>query len=158
MTDIQIRKGTKEDLPVVHALVYELAVYEKAPEEVETSAEQYARDGFGARPFFEFFVAEHPKEGVVGIAFFYFGYSTWKGKLLYLDDLVITEKWRRKGLGLRLLDQLVAYGLEQEARQMRWQVLDWNEPAIRLYEKVEAKLDGEWVNCYLSREQMESWH
>jgi GNAT superfamily N-acetyltransferase len=157
MTDIIIRKGLESDLEAVHALVYELAVYEKAPQEVETSPAQYARDGFGERSFFEFFVAEHPQEGIVGIAFFYFGYSTWKGKLLYLDDLVITEKWRRQGIGSRLLDRVVSYGLEKDARQIRWQVLDWNEPAIKMYEKVKARFDGEWLNCYLSREKMEGW-
>lgn len=153
--EIQIRKGVETDLPAVHALVRELALYEKAPEEVKTSPEQYAQDGFGERAFFEFFVAEHPEEGVVGIAFFYFGYSTWKGKLLYLDDLVITERWRKKGLGHQLLKQLCDYGVQHNVQQMRWQVLDWNQPAINLYQKIGADLSGEWVNCYFTRAQME---
>ena len=152
---IKIRKGVEADLPAVHALVRELALYEKAPEEVETTAAQYAKDGFGERAFFEFFVAEHSEEGVVGIAFFYFGYSTWKGKLLYLDDLVITERYRQQGLGQRLLQRLCDYGVQHNVKQMRWQVLDWNEPAIKLYEKIGAELSGEWVNCYFTRQQME---
>lgn len=157
MTDILIRKGIAADLPSVHALVRELALFEKAPEEVETTAAQYELDAFGEQAFFEFFVAESSPEGIVGIAFFYFGYSTWKGKILYLDDLVITEKWRRKGIGSLLMDQLVRYGLENEVRQLRWQVLDWNDPAIRMYEKIGANLSGEWINCSLSRAQMEQW-
>ncbi len=154
MNEINIRKGTREDLPSAHALVRELALYEKAPEQVITTAEQYARDGFGSeRPLFEFFVAEH-EDNVVGIAFFYFGYSTWKGKNLYLDDLVITESYRRKGIGKLLIDQLVQYGKEQAAQEIRWHVLDWNEPAINLYDKLGASIDPEWITCKLNREQI----
>lgn len=153
-TEINIRKGIKEDLPAVHRLVAELALFEKAPEQVETTAEIFADDGFGERPFFEFFVAEHPADGIIGIALFYFGYSTWKGKMLYLDDLVITGKWRRKGIGQLLFDRLVEYGVEHKIGQMRWHVLDWNEPAINMYKKVGAELDGEWITCKLSGQQL----
>ncbi|MEO0470860.1 MAG: GNAT family N-acetyltransferase [Bacteroidota bacterium] len=152
-----IRKGTEADLEAVHALVRELALFEKAPEEVITSPEEYARDGFGERSFFEFFVAEDTKDGVVGIAFFYFGYSTWKGKILYLDDLVITENWRRKGIGGLLLDRLVHFAKEHRAKQVRWQVLDWNEPAIKMYRKVGANLDEEWINCKLEQADIDRW-
>ncbi|MEZ4825202.1 MAG: GNAT family N-acetyltransferase [Bacteroidia bacterium] len=155
--NIIIRKGQPEDNPAVHQLVCELAEYEKAPHEVETTAEQYAIDSSGARPLFDFFVAEHTSEGIVGIALFFWGYSTWKGKKLYLDDLVVTENWRRKGIGQMLFDRLVAFALEENARVMSWQVLDWNTPAIRMYEKIGAYLDPEWINCRLSPEQMRKW-
>ncbi|MDX2247136.1 MAG: GNAT family N-acetyltransferase [Bacteroidia bacterium] len=155
--NIIIRKGQRGDIPVVHQLVYELAKYEKAEYEVETTPEQYERDSFGENPLFDFLVAEHPSEGIIGIALFYFGYSTWKGKKLYLDDLVVTEAWRRKGVGQMLFDQLAKYALEQEAHVLSWQVLDWNTPAIRMYEKIGAYLDPEWVNCRMSRKQMEQW-
>ena len=154
---MNIRKGTEADLPAVHALVRELALFEKAPEEVITTPEEYARDAFGDRSFFEFFVAEDPSDGVVGIALFYFGYSTWKGKILYLDDLVITESWRRKGIGSLLLDRLVHFAKENNAKQVRWQVLDWNQPAIKMYQKVGAQLDEEWINCKLELDDIKRW-
>lgn len=157
MSQIHIRKGTEADMPQVHKLVYELAVFEKAPEEVLTNPEIFARDGFGAHPLFECFVAENEQKEIVGIALFYFGYSTWKGKKMYLDDLVVTESYRRKGVGQLLFDQLVAYAVAEDVQQLRWHVLDWNTPAIRMYEKLNANLDGEWITCKLSKEQLENW-
>ncbi|MEM6800712.1 MAG: GNAT family N-acetyltransferase [Bacteroidota bacterium] len=155
---IHIRKGSAADIPAAFALVKELAIFEKAPEQVITSEKIYSEDAFGgARPWFEFFVAEDFEFGVVGVAIFYFGYSTWKGRMLYLDDLVIKEDHRRKGIGKMLLDKLVAYGKEKGVNQMRWQVLDWNEPAIKLYKKVGASIEDEWLDCKLSKEQIESW-
>ncbi|WNJ16783.1 GNAT family N-acetyltransferase [Pontibacter sp. G13] len=157
MGEIQIRKGTEQDMAAAHALVRELALFEKAPEEVETTAEVYAQDGFGDQSWFQLFVAEHETEGVVGIALFYLGYSTWKGKMLYLDDLVVSEQWRRKGIGSRLLDQLIRHAAEIGARQVRWQVLDWNESAMELYRKVGAKFETEWYDCKLNHEQIQAW-
>ena len=152
---IVIRKAMKADAPAIHALVYELAVFEKAPQAVETSPEIYARDGFGDNPCFECFVAEHETDGIVGITLFYFGYSTWKGKMLYLDDLVIRESYRRQGIGKQLMDNLIAYAVEQEASMMKWQVLDWNEPAIAMYKKMGAVFDQEWIDCKMYRHQLE---
>ncbi|MEM6264703.1 MAG: GNAT family N-acetyltransferase [Bacteroidota bacterium] len=151
-----IRKGTPDDLEAAFALVQELAAYEQAPEEVKTSAAQYRKDGFGEKPLFEFFVAEEEEE-VLGIALFYFGYSTWKGKMMYLDDLVVKSAARRRGIGELLFKQLVAYAKEQNARQLRWHVLDWNRPAIQFYEKIEARLDSEWITCKLEQEDMAKW-
>ena len=96
-------------------------------------------------------------DGIVGIAFFYIAYSTWKGKMLYLDDLVITESWRRKGIGGLLLDKLLKYGHEKNVNQIRWHVLDWNEPAINMYRKIGVELDSEWIWCKMSRSQIEAW-
>ena len=154
---IRIRKGVKEDLPFVHALIQELGVYEKAEHEIETSVEQLEIDGFGSEPLFEFFVAENEEQEIVGMALFYFGYSTWKGKKMYLDDLVVTEQYRRKGVGQLLLDQLVAYALEKNAQQLRWHVLNWNRPAINFYEKIQAELDEDWITCKLPRQRLESY-
>ena len=155
---IHIRKGGPEDIPAAFNLVKELAIFEKAPEQVITSEEIYTEDAFGGdNPWFEFFVAEDESAGIVGVSIFYFGYSTWKGRMLYLDDLVINEAHRRKGIGKMLLDRLVAYGKEKGVNQMRWQVLDWNTPAIKLYEKVGASIEDEWLDCKLSKEQMEGW-
>jgi len=144
-------------MAAVFALVQELAEFEKAPHAVETSAEQYRQDGFGPDPAFRCLVAEHPSDGIVGIALYYFGYSTWKGKMLYLDDLVIRAPYRRQGIGRRLVDQLVQVGLAESARLMKWQVLDWNEPAIQMYRSMEATFDGEWIDVKLFRPQMEAW-
>lgn len=157
MEKILIRKGKPEDVPAVHQLVCELAAYEKAAHEVETTVTQYKQDSSGTRPWFDFFVAEHEAEGIIGMALYYFGYSTWKGKKLYLDDLVVTESWRRKGVGQMLFDQLVSLALEEDAKVMSWQVLDWNTPAISMYEKIGAFLDPEWINCRMSRHQMQQW-
>jgi GNAT superfamily N-acetyltransferase len=143
---ISVRKGTKEDMPAVHALILELAVFEKAPEEVKTSAESMVADGFGDRPAFECLVAE--VEGrVVGAAVYFSKYSTWKGRGIYLDDIVVTESMRGSGIGTRLFNALIAEARREGARQLHWQVLDWNAPAIRFYEKYKAHFDAEWINC-----------
>lgn len=155
--NLSIRKATPNDMAAVHALTIELAVFENAPEQVETSPEIYVQDAFGDRPYFECFVAETPENGIVGAAMFYMGYSSWKGKMLYLDDLIITESFRRKGIGRKLLDRLVAYAVAQNVQQMRWHVLEWNTPAIKMYESVQAELDPEWTTCRLTRAQMEAW-
>ncbi|WP_205501430.1 GNAT family N-acetyltransferase [Rufibacter psychrotolerans] len=151
---ISVRRGTEADLPGVHALIVELAVYEKAPNEVSNTIEDMRRDGFGEKPIFEFFVAESPEEGIVGIALYYTAYSTWKGKMLFLEDIVVTERHRRKGIGRLLFNQVVKAAKEEDYKRMKWQVLDWNEPAINFYRSIGANLDGEWINCNLTAEQL----
>ncbi|MEM6348552.1 MAG: GNAT family N-acetyltransferase [Bacteroidota bacterium] len=157
MSEITIRKGTVEDMPAVHALIRELALYEKELDAVETSPEIFAQDGFGERPYFECFVADHTSDGVVGVCLFYFAYSTWKGKMIYLDDLIITESHRRQGIGHMLLQKLATYGHENDAALVRWQVLDWNEPAINMYKKIGAEIDETWYNCTIRRDKMANW-
>ncbi|MBB6609771.1 GNAT family N-acetyltransferase [Pontibacter sp. Tf4] len=154
---IQIRKGTIDDLPQVLQLVRELAEYEKAPQEVTNTVEDMHWDGFGERPIFEFFVAESEADGIVGIALYYMGYSTWKGKMLYLEDLIVTERLRRSGIGRRLFDAVAEEAKRVEAKRFRWQVLDWNESAIAFYKKIGADLSGEWLNCTLTEEQIQNY-
>lgn len=154
---ISIRKATKEDVPAIHDLVRELAIFEKAENQVETSPAIYEQDGFGDRPWFECFVAEHPADGIVGITLFYFAYSTWKGKMIYLDDLVIRESHRRQGIGSLLMRNLLQYALDQGANMMKWQVLDWNTPAIEMYKQMGAVLDEEWIDCKMTTAQMRDW-
>ena len=154
MSNVHIRKGVRRDIPSLFSLVQELAEYENAGHQMATSIEQMEADGFGKRPLFEFFVAETALGEIVGAALFYFGYSTWKGKKLYLDDLIVTGEYRRKGIGEQLLNHLVGYALENEVKQIRWHVLDWNEPAISFYEKVGVEFDNEWIMCKMSRDQM----
>lgn len=152
--DIEIRRGRAADLPAVLGLIKELAEYERAPHEVEVTLEEMQAWSFGHDPIFEFFVAEH-NQTVVGIALYYYKYSTWKGKCLFLEDLVITEAYRRYGLGTRLFDAVVQVAREKKVRRMEWQVLEWNEPAINFYKKYNAILDPEWINGKLSYNQLQ---
>lgn len=154
--DIKIRKGTKQDLPSIYNLITELAVYEKAPHEVTNSLEKMEKDGFGNHPAFHFFVAEVNGE-VSGMALYYIKYSTWKGKCVFLEDLIVTEKFRGKKLGKKLFEAVVSLSKELKVERMEWQVLDWNEPAINFYKKFDSCLDGEWINCKLVLEQIQNF-
>jgi len=151
--DISVRNGIKEDLPSVLALIKELAVYEKAPEAVTVTLEELQKDGFESNPLYNFFVAEADNE-IIGLAFFYLKYSTWKGKAVYLEDLIVTEKYRRYGVGKILFDKIVQYCKENKAKRLEWQVLNWNQPAIDFYIKLDADLDDEWINGELTEEQI----
>lgn len=144
-----IRKAVKEDCHAMMELIRELALYEKAPQEVTVSFEHFVESGFGAQPVWWAFVAE--EEGkVVGFALYYIRYSTWKGQRLYLEDLLVTEALRGKGIGSLLFDRLIEECKIKKYSGMVWQVLDWNEPAINFYKKYQANLDPEWVNGSLS--------
>lgn len=154
--NITIRKGIKTDLPQVHGLIQELAEYEKAPQEVTNTLADMETDGFGPQPVFEFLVAE--AEGkIIGICLYYMAYSTWKGKMLFLEDLVVTEAYRRYGVGKKLFDAFARRARELGAKRLKWQVLEWNEPAITFYQKLNANLDAEWINCNMSEEQIAAY-
>ena len=154
MTNVTIRTGTKQDLPRVLELIKELALYERAPHEVTNTVGRMEKDGFGANPIYGLFVAENER-GIVGISIYYWRYSTWKGKRLYLEDIIVTEKERGSGIGKLLFDRTMQHALDENCTGMMWQVLDWNEPAINFYKKYGSKLDGEWVNCNLERSQIQ---
>ncbi len=143
-----IRKGTKQDLPSVLGLIHELALFEKAPEQVTNTVNDMEEDGFGKNPVFDFYVAELNNK-IVGIAVYFIKYSTWKGKGLYLDDLFVTEKFRGKGIGKKLFDIVIEEAKKINAKQLHWQVLDWNTPAIDFYKKYGASIDAEWLDCKL---------
>lgn len=143
-----IRKGIREDVPVMFELIKELALYEKAPEQVTNTVEQMYLDGFGDNPIFGTIVAEVASE-VVGLALYYYRYSTWKGKRLYLEDLIVSEKMRGKGLGEKLLEATIQQAKDDACTGVMWQVLDWNEPAINFYKKFGTRMDGEWINVHL---------
>jgi GNAT superfamily N-acetyltransferase len=150
---MNIRAGRKEDLPQVLELVKELAEFERAPHEVTNTLGQMEEDGFGAQPIYGFFVAEQQEE-IIGLSLYYWRYSTWKGKRLYLEDIIVTEKQRGKGAGKLLFDRTMRKALEDNCTGMMWQVLEWNEPAINFYKKYGSKLDAEWVNCNLEADQI----
>jgi GNAT superfamily N-acetyltransferase len=150
-----IREGKIEDLPRVLELVKELALYEKAPEQVTNTLEMMQKDGFGPNPIFGLFVAvKEATQEIIGISIFYYRYSTWKGKRLYLEDIVVTESERGHGAGKLLFDRTMLKCLEDSCTGMMWQVLDWNTPAINFYQKYGAELDSGWINCNLQSEDI----
>jgi GNAT superfamily N-acetyltransferase len=153
MQQLMIRRAVREDCPRLMELVRELAVYEKAPEQVTVTDMHFEESGFGPNPVWWALVAVVPDaaaprgEKILGFALYYVRYSTWKGQAMYLEDLLVTEEARGKGIGFALFK-----ALEQEARdrgwnRIAWQVLEWNEPAINFYRKLDANLDPEWINC-----------
>jgi len=151
--ELIIRKGEKPDLKAILTLIQELAVYEKAGNEVVVTVEQLEQDGFGESKVFDFLVAERMGE-IVGMALYYTKYSTWKGKCIFLEDIIVNEMHRGKGIGAELMKQLIKIAAEKNAGRLEWQVLEWNEPAIQFYKKLNAVLDPEWVNCKLTNEQL----
>jgi GNAT superfamily N-acetyltransferase len=143
---MHIRKAVKEDCTRLLELVRELAVYENAPEQVTVSLQHFEESGFGAQPVWWALVAE--EEGIIaGFALYYIRYSTWKGQRLYLEDILVTEAMRGKGIGKLLFDALIVEAKEKGFSGIVWQVLNWNEPAINFYKKYPTNFDGEWINC-----------
>ncbi len=143
-----IRDAISSDMPAVFDLIRELAKYENAPQEVTNSVGQLVADGFGSIPAFKAIVAELSGQ-VVGFALFYISYSTWKGKCLYMEDFLVSEDFRRLGIGKLLFDRIHAIAIEGQYKRFQWQVLDWNQPAIKFYQKYETEFDETWVNCKL---------
>lgn len=149
-----IRIGTEKDLPQALELIKELAAFENAPNEVEVTVDEMKSQGFGTNKLFDFFVLEKEAK-IIGIALYYYKYSTWKGRCLFLEDIIVTERERKKGYGKLLFNAVVSVAKEQRARRMEWQVLDWNEPAIEFYKKYRSNFDGEWLNCKLTFDQLQ---
>jgi len=143
--DVVIRPATEDDMEAVHRLITELAIYEKAEDQVVNSVLQLKKDGFGAIKLFDCIVAES-QNSVIGFALFYTSYSTWKGACLYLEDFLVTENQRGRGVGKLLFDKVYQIAKERNVGRFEWQVLDWNEPAINFYKKYNAILDPEWLN------------
>ncbi len=151
--NVEIRKGIHADIPFALNLVKELALFEKAANEVEVTEEEMIQWGFGIDKQFDFYVVL--LDGIiVGMALYYFKYSTWKGKCLFLEDIIVTEIHRGKGLGKLLFDKIVQVSKETKVRRMEWQVLDWNTQAIEFYKKYQSTLDEEWINCKLTNHQL----
>ena len=172
--EIIIRRAVQEDCPRLLELIHELATYEKAPQEVTVTLGHFIESGFGEKPVWWAFVAclPHALSGIVsgnppeaeaeeeeaanaqnlivGFALYYIRYSTWKGQAMYLEDIIVTEAMRGKGVGKFLFDQLIEEAKEKGFNRITWQVLEWNEPAINFYKKYNAMLDAEWVNCSMN--------
>lgn len=152
--DIEIRVAEAADCPALLDLITELAVYEKAPNEVTVTLAEFVEAGFGKNPVWKAFVATHNKT-IVGMALFYVRYSTWKGCRLYLEDFLVTESYRGKGIGKLLFNQVVAEAKAKNFNGMNWQVLDWNQPAINFYDKYKANYESEWLNASFTKEQLQ---
>lgn len=152
-----IREATLADCSRILELINELAVYERAPEEVTVTLAEFEDAGFGQKPVWKAFVAEVDAI-IVGFALYYVRYSTWKGCRLYLEDFIVTDSHRGKGIGKQLFDTIVLEAHEKGFNGMTWQVLDWNEPALNFYKKYEAGMEAGWLNGSLSKQQLARYY
>lgn len=151
-----IRKGTKADMPAVLELIRELAIFEREPEAVVVTVADLEKDGFGAHPLFHTFIAE--QNGIiVGMALYYYRYSTWKGKTIHLEDLIVKEEMRGTGLGMALYSEIMKQGKADGVRRVEWNVLDWNQNAIDFYEKSGARILDDWRVVQMTEEGLTSF-
>ena len=155
MDNIIIRRAERQDCLRLLELIKELAVYEKAPDDVTVTLRHFEDSGFGSDPVWWAFVVVSPAptrgtEVIHGFALYYIRYSTWKGQRMYLEDLLVTEEMRCKGLGSMLFERLIEEAKEKNLYGIVWQVLEWNEAAIKFYKKYKADFDAEWVNCSIT--------
>ena len=153
---MKIRKGTPQDMPDVLALITELAVFEKEPDAVVISTEDLLRDGFSENPLFHTFVAEVNEE-IIGVALYYYRFSTWKGKTIHLEDLIVKENNRGTGAGFALYSEIIKQGKKDNVRRIEWNVLDWNKPAIDFYEKSGAKVLSDWRVVHMDENGIEAF-
>ena len=151
-----IRKATKNDMPSVLELIQELATFEKEPDAVVVTVDDLVRDGFSENPLFQCFVAEEENE-IVGMALYYYRYSTWKGKTIHLEDLIVKENKRGTGAGFALYKEIIKEGKAENVRRIEWNVLDWNTPAIDFYEKSGAKVLGDWRVVHMDDKGIEQF-
>ena len=151
-----IRKATKNDMPSVLELIQELATFEKEPDAVVVTVDDLVRDGFSENPLFQCFVAE-VENNIIGMALFYYRYSTWKGKTIHLEDLIVKESKRGTGAGFALYKEIIKQGKAENVRRIEWNVLDWNTPAIDFYEKSGAKVLGDWRVVHMDDKGIEQF-
>jgi GNAT superfamily N-acetyltransferase len=151
-----IRRAVISDCPSILTLIKELAVFEKAPNEVSVTLAEMQSAGFGENPVWWAFVHENEHKQIDAFALYYIRYSTWKGNRMYLEDILVTENARGKGIGTLLMNQLIEEAKTKELKGIVWQVLDWNEKAIQFYQNYASSFDSEWINCSLTTEQINS--
>jgi GNAT superfamily N-acetyltransferase len=151
-----IRKGTPDDMPEVLALITELAIFEKEPTAVVVTVEDLIRDGFSENPLFYTFVAEVQNE-IIGVALYYYRFSTWKGKTIHLEDLIVKEKNRGIGVGFALYSEIIKQGKKDNVRRIEWNVLDWNTPAIAFYKKSGATVLNGWRVVHMDEKAIETF-
>jgi len=148
MDKITLRKAESFDIPLIFSLVKELALFERAPEEVTATIADYEIKGFSEKPLFDAFIL-FENDQLVGFALWYFRFSTWKGKRLYLEDLFVKSEFRSKGYGKLLMEAIIEEAKTTNSKGLMWQVLDWNLPAIEFYKKYDARFDSEWINVHI---------
>ncbi|MFT6723023.1 MAG: ribosomal protein S18 acetylase RimI-like enzyme [Flavobacteriaceae bacterium] len=153
----QIREAKSEDMEGVWSLIQELAEFEKVPDAVEVTVEDLRRDGFQNPSLFNCYVAENDRQQIVGIALFYPRYSTWKGPVIHLEDLVVSEEYRGLGIGNDLLKKVVAFARDSKVKRVSWEVLDWNEPAIAFYESKGAHIMRDWNVVQLDKKGIDAF-
>ena len=151
-----IRKGKKQDMPAILELIKELAIFENEPHAVVVSVADLVRDGFGESPLFTTFVAED-QNVIIGTALFYYRFSTWKGKTIHLEDLIVTESQRGTGAGFKLYTEVIKEGKRENVRRIEWNVLDWNTPAIDFYKKSGAKVVEDWRVVHMDEEGIDNF-
>ena len=154
--EFQVRKATKNDMPSVLKLINELAVYEREPDAVEVAVADLERDGFGDQALFNCFVAE-AEDKIVGMALFYNRYSTWKGKTIHLEDLIVNEDYRGKGIGMQLYKKVMQFALEENIKRVEWVVLDWNTPAVNFYKNTGASVFSEWDTVQFDQDSIKKF-
>ena len=154
--EFQVRKATKNDMPSVLKLINELAVYEREPDAVEVTVADLERDGFGDQPLFNCFVAE-AEDKIVGMALFYNRYSTWKGKTIHLEDLIVNEDYRGKGIGMKLYKKVMQFALDENIKRVEWVVLDWNTPAVNFYKNTGASVFSEWDTVQFDQDSIKKF-
>ncbi len=150
---ISIRPAIASDVSAMISLIKELALYEKAPEQVINSETEMLKDGFDNQPLFNAFVAEKENK-IIGAAICFIAYSTWKGKYIYLDDLIVTASERKTGAGTLLFEAVLNFAKSIKANQLRWHVLDWNDSAISFYKKYPCTFDKEWITCKIEKDNL----
>jgi GNAT superfamily N-acetyltransferase len=151
-----IRKATEKDMPYVLELIQELATFEKEPDAVVVTVADLVRDGFSEHPLFHCYVAEK-ENTIIGMALFYYRYSTWKGKTIHLEDLIVKADQRGTGAGFALYKEIIKQGKKEKVRRIEWNVLDWNTPAIDFYEKSGAKVLGDWRVVHMDENGIEQF-
>jgi ribosomal protein S18 acetylase RimI-like enzyme len=153
-----IRKGDVNDVPGIFRLIKELAEFERAPEAVINTEKLLVQEGFGPHSIYKVIVAEDAETNdIIGMALYYTAYSTWKGRIFYLDDLVVTESCRQFGIGRKLLNEVLKDAQHANVALIKWQVLNWNTPAIDFYKGVGVQFDNEWIDCKMSKDQINAY-
>ncbi len=153
---MKIRKAEKTDMPAVLELIQELAIFENEPQAVDISVETLQKEGFSENPLFNCFIAE--KEGeILGAALFYFRFSTWKGRIVHLEDLIVRESERGKGIGQALYDRVMQFAFDMGIKRVSWEVLDWNEGAIKFYERTGAKIMKDWRVVHMDEKGLRNY-
>ena len=151
--NITYRKANKEDFEAILSLINELASYEKAKHKVTNSVSKMKEES----AYFDCFIAENEENKIIGIALTFTAYSTWVGRYLFLEDLIVNENYRGNKIGSNLIAKVFELAKEQKVERVRWQVLNWNKPAIEFYKKINATIDKEWYNCDFNKEQIDDF-